>query len=202
MNTKKTIAALLVLICVVGFFFVCQKRNVSDFYEETIVLDCHYKRVVLQLAQRDTLEEIVALNGGQVLAKNWNELDLDFKYTDHLLWNAEGSAWFVVEANDPHLDKDKLEFIQRIHATQNKMTIKTELLRPVGKLQERTTTLHLSKFGNKTRLTIRSRLSVSQRCPKEWQHCVQEIVTDTNRQSTKNTAAYIKKLTESLVFQK
>ena len=134
------------------------------------------------LVRNDCLRDMVEYQHGELLENDWDDLVIS---SERLLkgWEIDGTGYFTVRVDDPHVGPMVLRFKQKIHVDQNWMTSYTSLVQPVDCLKKYDIELMMNSDGTKTNVDTTVSLVYERRLPLVYVQYMNEQVEESARQS-------------------
>ena len=151
-------------MAMLGFYFLVTTHCSQSSQEDIYYIDQEFDQVRKVLSRKNSLEEIVASQHGEVLHQEWHNLDVS---ADRLLgpWDINGFGEFIIKSNDPELGTFVLRFNQTVSISKDTLVSKSSLAEPSGDLKEYNTEMTMTRDGEKTKVACRTSLKYERKIP-------------------------------------
>ena len=154
-------------LIMLGFHLYVVDHSSIGKHSSTYLLNVEFEQAKRVLMRKESLEEIVQYQHGQVTSRQWDRINLS---SERLLkgWEINAEGQFVVQANNPQVGQLTLHFGQKAVITKTSINSTTYLISPCEYIKEIVTRTDMVPEGTQTRVTTESHLRYQRKVPKNW----------------------------------
>jgi hypothetical protein len=165
-TTKILMVAGLPAFVVVLYLFLQHPHKIPVVVQDTFYMEEDFDTVRRTIVRTECMSKLIELRGCQIISKKWDSAMLN---TDRLSfrsnWIVDFSELVRLRVDVPYFNNKILDFRETAHITPDLILINSTMLYPVDELRGYCTVMHISRFGNKTKVDVKILANVEYKAP-------------------------------------
>ena len=168
------VIVLMTVVMILAWMFI-ETHTSRASKSSSYVLDVKFEDFKKVMIRRNSLEEVISYQHGQLISQQWDNITLS---SDKLLhgWEVDANGYFIVNMDMGQMGKMNLRLKQEVHLDKTKLHTVTTLMEPVGGLQQFTSTMLIEPQGEQTKVSETVTIVFKHKIPKNFGPTMDQLV--------------------------